>query len=80
MEELLHQILSEIKDVKSGQLRLETRMDKLETRMESMEVRMDKLETRMGNMESKVDNLTTEMRSNFKYSNDKMDEHKSIHR
>lgn len=39
---------------------------------------MDKLETRMENMESKMDHLTTEMRSNFKYSNDKMDEHRGL--
>lgn len=50
MEETLKLILSEIKDLKDGQERIE----------------------------SKVDNLSSELRSNFKFTNDKLDEHHKV--
>lgn len=44
MEDVLYQILSELKDLKAGQKRLEVRMDRMEQRMDSMENRMDRME------------------------------------
>ena len=44
MEDVLHQILLELKDLKAGQNRLEQRMDRMEQRMDSMENRMDRME------------------------------------
>ncbi|KIO68320.1 hypothetical protein B4064_0959 [Caldibacillus thermoamylovorans] len=53
MEELLNQILHEVKEIKQGQVRLETRMDKLEQNQEQLVLRMDKLESRMDKLESR---------------------------
>ena len=106
VEEILNQILHELKDVKQdlngvkqdikdlkqGQERLETRiasLDERQGRLESkmanfedgqgrLETRMVKLEDGQGRLETKVDNLSLELRSNFKFTNDKLDEHKKV--
>ena len=57
MEEILKQILSEIKGLKEGQGRIEIKVDNLETR---------------------IDSLSSELRSNFKYTNDKLDEQRKV--
>ena len=71
MEETLKQILSEIKSLKQGQDRIETKVDKLDARVGSLEIKVD-------NLDSKVDSLSSEVRSNFKYINDKLDEHRQV--
>lgn len=57
MEDVLHQILLELKDLKAGQNRLEQRMDRMENRMDRMERRMDRMEQRMDSMENRMDRM-----------------------
>jgi len=60
-------------------------MDKLEHNQEQLAMNMNKLGTRMGNLEKnqselevKINNLGTELRSNFSYTNSKLDEHRQV--
>jgi hypothetical protein len=60
-------------------------MDKLEHNQEQLVMNMNKLGSRMGNLEQKqshleviVNNLGTELRSNFRYTNSKLDEHRQV--
>ncbi|MFJ8267763.1 hypothetical protein [Peribacillus asahii] len=57
MEEILKQILSEIKDVKED---------------------VTNVTEGQGRIETKVDNLSSELSSHFKYTNDKLDEHRKV--
>lgn len=50
-EKLLHEILTEIKDIKVG-------INKMDTRMGNMETRMDSMDTRMDTMKSTLDEHT----------------------
>ncbi|WP_419182795.1 hypothetical protein [Metabacillus fastidiosus] len=85
MEKILNQILHELKDLKQGQTRFETRMEKFESRMEKFEenqerfeARMEKFESNQQNFDEKLDNLTLELRSNFKYTNDRLEKHRKV--
>lgn len=85
LEKILNQILDELKSLKQGQLSFEKRMEKFESRMEKFEenqerfeVRMEKFEGNQQNFDEKLDNLTLELRSNFKYTNDKLQEHRKV--
>lgn len=64
MEEILKQILSEIKDIKENVTGLQ--QDVID------------LKDGQGRIETKVDSLSTELRSNFKYTHDKLDEHRKV--
>lgn len=64
MEEILNQILHELKDVKQD-------LNGLKQDIKDLKQGQDRLET-------KVDNLSLELRSNFKFTNDKLDEHKKV--
>lgn len=55
MEEILKQILSEVKDLKEGQLRLEGRFDKLEGKFEEMSESHKKLVEKVDIMDHKLD-------------------------
>ena len=57
MEEVLKQILNEMEGLKQGQERMESKVDALDT---------------------KVDSLSSELRSGFKYTHDKLDEHREV--
>jgi chromosome segregation ATPase len=71
LEETLKQILNELKNLKEGQDRIEVRVDKLDGKVDKIEEKVDKLEL-------KVDTLSSELRSNFKFINDKLDEHRKV--
>ncbi|WP_018665368.1 hypothetical protein [Heyndrickxia acidiproducens] len=80
MEQVLEKILDELKGLKAGQERMETRMEGLETRMESLETRMESLENRMEGLESRMDKLESRMDHLEEKVNDvekKVDEQKS---
>ncbi|WP_276210449.1 hypothetical protein [Heyndrickxia coagulans] len=64
MDEILKQILSELKDLKSD-------VSGLKNDVSSLKAGQERIET-------KVDNLTLELRSNFKFTNDKLEEHKKV--
>ncbi len=63
MEETLHLILQELRGLKEGQQRLETRMGRFEDRMDSLEARMDRIEARMDSIEARMDSLEARMDS-----------------
>lgn len=64
MEKILKQILSEIKDLKN----------------DITDVRQNVIVLKEGQerIEAKVDSLSSELRSNFKYTNDKLDDHRKV--
>jgi chromosome segregation ATPase len=64
LEEALKQILNELKNLKEGQDRIEVRVDKLDGKVDKLEL--------------KVDTLSSELRSNFKFVNDKLDEQRKV--
>ena len=59
--EILQQILGELKDIKQGQVRLEKRFDVLEQRFDVLEQRFDVLEQRVGSLEQSVETLKTDV-------------------
>lgn len=61
MEKVLNQILVELKDLKGGQSRLETGMEKLDCRMGKMETRLKGLDCRMGKIEMRMESLDSRM-------------------
>lgn len=69
MEDLLKQILHEIKDVKSDISYLKQGQEKLELSQERIETRIDKVELSQQRIEAKIDNLSIEIYSNFTQTN-----------
>ncbi|MGG3424061.1 hypothetical protein [Heyndrickxia faecalis] len=99
MDEILKQILSELKDLKSdvsglksdvsslkaGQDRLESDVSSLKNDVSGLKNDVSGLKNDVSSLkagqeriETKVDNLTLELRSNFKFTNDKLEEHKKV--
>jgi len=89
MDEILKQILSELKDLKSDVSSLKAGQDRLESDVSSLKNDVSGLKNDVSNdvsslkagqerIETKVDNLTLELRSNFKFTNDKLEEHKKV--
>ncbi|MDX5474685.1 MAG: hypothetical protein LPK00_04025 [Bacillaceae bacterium] len=72
MEEMLKAILTEVQGVNKRLGSLENKFDGLENRFDGLENRFDLFETKI---EEKIDNLGSEMRSNFRYLENKIDEH-----
>lgn len=54
-EVLLQQILSELKDVKSGQSKMEECFDKMQTPMDGMKGQMDEMQGQLNRIENKQD-------------------------
>lgn len=71
MEEILKQILSEIKGLKEDVSGLKEDVIGLKEGQGRIEIKVDNLETR-------IDSLSSELRSNFKYTNDKLDEQRKV--
>ncbi|APB36950.1 MULTISPECIES: hypothetical protein [Heyndrickxia] len=92
MDEILKQILSELKDLKSDVSSLKAGQDRLESDVSSLKNDVSGLKNDVSGLkndvsslkagqeriETKVDNLTLELRSNFKFTNDKLEEHKKV--
>ncbi|EKN64650.1 hypothetical protein P9E76_00040 [Schinkia azotoformans] len=64
MEEILKQILNEINNLKEGQERIAEKVTNVDSKVDSLD--------------SKAENILSEMRSNFRYINDKLDEHRKV--
>ncbi|HHW35845.1 MAG TPA: hypothetical protein GXX18_00865 [Bacillales bacterium] len=71
MEGILNQILQELKDVKQEVSEVKQGQGRLEANQDRFELNQERLE-------SKVDSLISEMCSNFKYTNDRLDEHRKV--
>ncbi|MFJ8246744.1 hypothetical protein [Peribacillus asahii] len=71
MEAILKQILSEIKDVKED-------VTDLKKDVVGLKEDVTNVTEGQGRIETKVDNLSSELSSNFKYTNDKLDEHRKV--
>ncbi len=56
-EVLLQQILSELKDVKTGQQQAKKRFDTIDMRLESMDARFDSMQGQIDSMQTQVTNL-----------------------
>lgn len=99
MEEILKQILNEIKDLKADVSNLTTDLTGLKTDVSNLTTDLTGLKTDVsdlktdvtnlktdvlflkegqGRIETKVDSLSSELRSNFKYTIDKLDEHRKV--
>ncbi len=85
MEEILKQILNEIKDLKADVSNLTTDLTGLKTDVADLKTDVTNLKTDVlflkegqGRIETKVDSLSSELRSNFKYTIDKLDEHRKV--
>lgn len=92
MEEILKQILSEIKDVKTDISDLKQDVTGLKQDVTGLKqdvtglkqdvagLKQDVTGLKQGQerIEIKVDNLSSELRSNFKYTNDKLNEHRKV--
>lgn len=68
MEEILNQILSEMKDLKQDMTVLKQDITVLKQDITVLKEGQERIET-------KVDNLSSELRSNFKYTNDRLEDH-----
>lgn len=71
-------VKQEVNDLKQGQERLESKQDRFELNQERLESKQDQFESSQNRLEAKVDLLISEMRSNFKYTNDRLDEHRKV--
>jgi chromosome segregation ATPase len=69
---------TDVSGLKQGQGRLETDVSGLKTDVSGLKQGQGRLETKVDRIETKVDRLTTELRSNFKFTNDKLDEHRQV--
>ncbi|MBS4210108.1 hypothetical protein [Bacillus sp. FJAT-50079] len=85
MEETLKQILSEIKGLREDVSVLKTDVSglkegqhRLETDVSGLKEDVSDLKSGQERIETKVDHLSSELRSNFKYTQDKLDEHRHI--
>lgn len=85
MEEILKQILSEIKDIKVDMTDLKhdvtgLKEDVIDLKQDVTGLKKDviHLKDSHGRVEAKVDNLSSELRSNFKFSHEKLDEHRKV--
>ena len=78
MDEILKQILSELKDLKSDVSGLKNDVSSLKAGQDRLESDVSGLKAGQERIETKVDNLTLELRSNFKFTNDKLEEHKKV--
>ena len=58
MEELLKQILGELKEVKNNQVETNQRLDKMDSRLDGIDTRLDGMDTRFDQLEQKVDKNT----------------------
>ena len=56
-EVLLQQILSELKDVKSGQSKMEERFDKIDQKFVAIDKRFDKMQGQMDGMQTQMDGM-----------------------
>ncbi|RXT03944.1 hypothetical protein [Ammoniphilus sp. CFH 90114] len=63
IDELLKQILEEMKSMNQRMDRMEIRMGGVENQLESLETRIGSLETRMGSVENQLESLETRMGS-----------------
>lgn len=71
MEEILKQILNEINNLKEGQERIAEKVTNVDSKVDSLDLKVN-------NLDSKAENILSEMRSNFRYINDKLDEHRKV--
>jgi chromosome segregation ATPase len=76
---------SDVLSLKQGQERLESDVSGLKSDVSGLKTDVSglkqgqgRLETKVDRIETKVDRLTTELRSNFKFTNDKLDEHRQV--
>jgi chromosome segregation ATPase len=85
MDEILQQILHELRDLKSDVSGLKSDVSSLKSDVSGLKSDVSSLKSDVSSLkagqeriETKVDNLALELRSNFKFTNDKLEEHKSI--
>ncbi|MFJ8259014.1 hypothetical protein ACIQ4Z_17480 [Peribacillus asahii] len=85
MKEILKQILSEIKDVKEDVtdlkkdvVGLKEDVTGLKKDVVGLKEDVTNVTEGQGRIETKVDNLSFELSSHFKYTNDKLDEHRKV--
>ena len=71
MEKTLKQILNEIKGLKED-------VSELKGDVTGLKQDVSGLKDGQERIESKVDHLSSELRSNFKYTNEKLDEHRKV--
>ncbi|MEC1781679.1 hypothetical protein [Schinkia azotoformans] len=85
LEGILNQILQELKDVRHevsevkqdlGTVKQE--VNELKQGQERLEAKQDQFESNQNRLEAKVDSLISKMRSNFRYTNDRLDEHRKV--
>lgn len=85
MEEVLQLILQKLESLESGQTSLQQGQKNLENGQKNLEQRQGNLEQGQmslvqgqKNLEVILNNLGTEMRSSFKHTEEKLDEHKRV--
>ncbi|AJH77933.1 hypothetical protein [Heyndrickxia coagulans] len=69
---------SDVSSLKSDVSGLKSDVSSLKSDVSSLKSDVSSLKVGQERIETKVDNLALELRSNFKFTNDKLEEHKSI--
>lgn len=78
MEETLKQILTEIKGLKTDIADMKQDITDMKQDITGLKADVTALKEGQERIEVKVDNLSSELRSNFKYANGKLDEHRKV--
>lgn len=77
MDEMLQQILAELKSLKSDVAGIKDGQERLEEDVAWLKTDVNGLKEGQERLETKMDNLVLELRNSYKYTNEKMEEHRN---